>query len=181
MTSSRLPKTGTLARSSSSGWTRSGTITGVKPPAIAARIPAGLSSRTQASPGSTPSPSAAARKISGAGFEGNPWSPVQIALKKRLMPACSRTASTDGLAVEDATGSIIKFASDKLGLKVSSIHKSVRAAMPTTEERARLQISFGQPLLEMERVAFLADGRPYEYALTRYRGDKFEYQAIDNL
>lgn len=119
--------------------------------------------------------------MSGAGFEGNPWSPVQIALKKRLMSACSRTASTDGLAVEDATGSIIKFASDKLGLKVSSIHKSVRAAMPTTEERARLQISFGQPLLEMERVAFLADGRPYEYALTRYRGDKFEYRAIDNL
>lgn len=86
-----------------------------------------------------------------------------------------------GFKYEDATGSIIKFASDKLGLKVSSIHKSVRAAMPTTEERARLQISFGQPLLEMERVAFLADGRPYEYALTRYRGDKFEYRAIDNL
>ena len=53
--------------------------------------------------------------------------------------------------------------------------------MPTSEERARLQLSFGQPLLEMERVAFLTDGRPFEYVLTHYRGDKYEYRAIDNL
>lgn len=86
-----------------------------------------------------------------------------------------------GFKYQDATGSIIKFASEQLGLKVSSVHKSVRAVMPTTEERARLQLSFGQPLLEMERVAFLADGRPYEYVLTHYRGDKYEYRAIDNL
>lgn len=86
-----------------------------------------------------------------------------------------------GFKYQDATGSIIKFASDKLGLKVTSIHKSVRAVMPTSEERAHLQIAYGQPLLEMERVAFLADGRPFEYVLSHYRGDKYEYRAIDNL
>lgn len=86
-----------------------------------------------------------------------------------------------GFKYQDATAGIIRFASEKLGLKVSSVHKSIRAIMPTTEERARLQLSFGQPLLEMERVAFLADGRPFEYVLTRYRGDKYEYRAIDNL
>ena len=86
-----------------------------------------------------------------------------------------------GFKYQDATAGIIRFASEKLGLKVSSVHKSVRATMPTSEERARLQLSFDQPLLEMERVAFLTDGRPFEYVLTHYRGDKYEYRAIDNL
>lgn len=86
-----------------------------------------------------------------------------------------------GFKYEDAGRSIIKYAGDHLGLKVSSIHKSIRAAMPTSEERGRLKIPYGFPFLEVERVAFLADGRPFEYVLSHYRSDKYEYRAIDNL
>lgn len=104
--------------------------------------------------------------------KGGPFAVEYVYLPINLVP---------GFNYQDATGSIINFANERLGLKVSSIHKSVRAVMPTAEERGRLQLSFGQPLLEMERVAFLADGRPYEYVLSHYRGDKYEYRAIDNL
>lgn len=86
-----------------------------------------------------------------------------------------------GFKYQDATGDIHSFVTEKLGLKIESMHNSVRAVMPTTEERAQLQIAYGTPLLEMERVGFLTDGRPFEYVLSHYRGDKYEYRTIDNL
>ena len=86
-----------------------------------------------------------------------------------------------GFKYEFASGPIHKFIEHNLGLKIGSIHKSVRAVMPTTEERARLQIAYGTPLLEIEQIGFLADGRPFEYILSHYRGDKYEFRTIDSL
>lgn len=86
-----------------------------------------------------------------------------------------------GFKYQDATGDIHAFVTERLGLKIESTHNSVRAVMPTTEERARLQIAYGTPLLEMERVGFLTDGRPFEYVLSHYRGDQYEYRTIDSL
>lgn len=86
-----------------------------------------------------------------------------------------------GFKFEYASGPIHKFIEHNLGLKIGSIHKSVRAVMPTTEERARLQIAYGTPLLEIEQIGFLADGRPFEYILSHYRGDKYEFRTIDSL
>lgn len=86
-----------------------------------------------------------------------------------------------GFKFEHANGSIHTFVKDELGLKIGSVHKAVRAVMPTTEERAHLQIAYGTPLLEIEQIGFLADGRPFEYVLSHCRGDQYEFRSIDSL
>lgn len=86
-----------------------------------------------------------------------------------------------GFKYEYASKPIRTFIERNLGLKIGSAHKSVRAVMPTTEERARMQIAYGTPLLEIEQVGFLADGRPFEYILSHYRGDKYEFRTVDSL
>lgn len=86
-----------------------------------------------------------------------------------------------GFKYDHANRPIHTFIEDNLGLKIGSIHRAIRAVMPTTEERARLQIAYGTPLLEIEQVGFLADGRPFEYILSHYRGDRYEFRTVDNL
>lgn len=86
-----------------------------------------------------------------------------------------------GFKYQDATGDIHAFITERMGFKIESMHNSVRAVMPTTEERAQLKIAYGTPLLEMERVGFLTDGRPFELVLSHYRSDLYEYRTIDSL
>lgn len=86
-----------------------------------------------------------------------------------------------GFKYDSACKPIHSFIEDSLGLKIGSIHRAIRAVMPTTEERARLQIAYGTPLLEVEQVGFLADGRPFEYILSHYRGDRYEFRTVDSL
>ncbi|GAB5602401.1 GntR family transcriptional regulator [Thermus sp. FJN-A] len=47
-------------------------------------------------------------------------------------------------------------------------------AVPAREEDRLLQVPPGTPLLYLERVSFLADGRPVEFVKSRYRGDRYE-------
>lgn len=86
-----------------------------------------------------------------------------------------------GFKYRDATSDIHAFVTERMGYKIESTHNSVRAVMPTTEERAQLKIAYGTPLLEMERVGFLTDGRPFEFVLAHYRADEFEYRTVDSL
>ena len=78
----------------------------------------------------------------------------------------------------DAEGSIEDFIEKTCGLKIESFHKTIRAVEPSAEERAHLRISYGVPLLELERVGFLSDGRPFGYIITRYPGFMFEYRTV---
>ena len=50
--------------------------------------------------------------------------------------------------------------------------------MPTEEEQKRLGITEEMPLLEVQQTAFLSDGRPFEYSLSRHRGDKMNFKAV---
>ena len=49
--------------------------------------------------------------------------------------------------------------------------------MPTSDERAWLGIGTGEPLLEVRQVAYLADGRPFEYSISRHTSD-YEFYSI---
>lgn len=80
---------------------------------------------------------------------------------------------------DDAGASIEEFIERRCGFKIESFHKTIRAVEPTAEERAHLRISYGVPLLEMERLGFLSDGRPFGYIVTRYPGFMFEYRTVD--
>ncbi len=74
--------------------------------------------------------------------------------------------------------SIYRYIEQDLGLKIQSAHRTVRADMPTERERQELQITGTLPVLEVAQVAFLADGRPFEYSIARHRGDKSDFRSV---
>ena len=51
--------------------------------------------------------------------------------------------------------------------------------MPTDQERQWLDIGYQPlPILEVEQVAYLADGRIFEYSKSRHRADCFEIRTV---
>lgn len=73
--------------------------------------------------------------------------------------------------------SIYRYIERDLGLKIDSAHRTIKAVMPSDEERAWLHIGQGEPLLEVRQVAYLADGRPFEYSISRHTSD-YEFYSI---
>ncbi|MCI6159039.1 MAG: GntR family transcriptional regulator [Selenomonadaceae bacterium] len=74
--------------------------------------------------------------------------------------------------------SIYRYIEEDLGLKIQSAHRIVRAVMPTELEKEELHIEGVLPLLEVTQTAFLDDGRPFEYSISRHRGDKSDFRTI---
>lgn len=73
-----------------------------------------------------------------------------------------------GLRSEALSESLYRFIEDELNLKIASAHRIVRAVLPTLDECDWLGIRATSPLLEVEQVAFLDDGRPFEYSVSRH-------------
>jgi len=63
-------------------------------------------------------------------------------------------------------------------MHIQSAHRTVRAVMPTEMEQELLGITGKLPVLEVQQTAFLSDGRPFEYSLSRHRGDKMDFKAV---
>ena len=74
--------------------------------------------------------------------------------------------------------SIYHYIEHDLGLKIQSAHRAVRATMPTEREREELQITGTLPILEVSQVAFLDDGRPFEYSVSHHRSDKSTFRSV---
>ncbi len=74
--------------------------------------------------------------------------------------------------------SIYAYIEGTLRLKIQSAHRTVRAVLPTAEEREHLHIDTELPILEVEQVAFLDDGRPFEYSVSHHRADKSVFKAV---
>jgi GntR family transcriptional regulator len=83
-----------------------------------------------------------------------------------------------GLKEKDLQDSLYRYIEGTLGLHIQSAHRTVRAVMPTAEEQKCLDVTDETPLLEVQQTAFLADGRPFEYSVSRHRGDKMKFKAV---
>ena len=83
-----------------------------------------------------------------------------------------------GVKREVLENSIYEHISKDLGLKIKSAHRTVRATLPTEKEEEYLKIDHCFPILEVEQVAFLDDGRIFEYSKSRHRGDRFELKTV---
>ncbi len=83
-----------------------------------------------------------------------------------------------GLKRQTLENSIYGYIEGELGYKIQSAHRTVRAVMPTPLEREQLQIEGQIPLLEVTQVAFLDDGRPFEYSIAHHRGDRSNFRSV---
>ena len=74
--------------------------------------------------------------------------------------------------------SIYHYIENELNLHIQSAHRLVRAVMPTEKECELLQLEKEMPVLEVAQVAFLDDGRPFEYSVSHHRADKSVFRAV---
>ena len=74
--------------------------------------------------------------------------------------------------------SIYGYIEEELKLKIQSAHRTVRAVMPTEEEKKELDIKGVLPLLEVTQVAFLDDGRPFEFSIAHHRADRNVFRSV---
>lgn len=83
-----------------------------------------------------------------------------------------------GMKLADVKKSIYGYIKDKLGLNIQSFHSTVRAMKSDELDRKYLNLEKDEPILEVERVAYLDNGKVFEYSFSRHRYDKFEFKSI---
>lgn len=83
-----------------------------------------------------------------------------------------------GIRNEILEDSIYRHIEKTLKLRIQSSHRTVRAVRSTEMEQQELQIPPELPILEVKQVAFLSDGKPFEYSISHHRADKSSFSAI---
>lgn len=70
-------------------------------------------------------------------------------------------------------GSLYQALEAQFGIRPARARQSVGARLPTRRERTLLQIDSDVPVLELERITYAEDGRPFEFVRSSYRGDSY--------
>lgn len=83
-----------------------------------------------------------------------------------------------GIRNEILEDSIYRHIEKTLKLHIQSSHRTIRAVRSTEMEQQELQIPPELPILEVKQVAFLSDGKPFEYSISHHRADKSEFSAV---
>ena len=73
--------------------------------------------------------------------------------------------------------SIYAYIENTLELRIANAHRVIRAVMPTTLEAERLSITPNEPLLEVEQIGYIDDGRAFEYSIARH-AHGYEFMTI---
>ncbi|MDD2588458.1 MAG: GntR family transcriptional regulator [Atopobiaceae bacterium] len=68
----------------------------------------------------------------------------------------------------DAETSLFAYIRERTDYTIASSNRVVRAAKPTPEECRLLEVPSDEPLLEIEQVEYLTDGRPFTYTRSRH-------------
>jgi len=77
------------------------------------------------------------------------------------------------LATEDLTEcSLYALLRDRYGLAIARGERRLEAVAADGHEARLLDVALGSPLLALDSVAYVADGRPFEYSVALQRGDR---------
>ena len=78
-----------------------------------------------------------------------------------------------GLREEDLTsGSLYRILRERYGLSIARGTRSLEAVGAGQWEARQLDLALGSPLLLLYNVAYLPEGRPFEYSRVLHRGDR---------
>lgn len=92
-----------------------------------------------------------------------------------------------GLVHDDlAFGSLYRLLSERYSLNIARGERSLEAVAAGQWEAHLLDIALGSPLLLLDSVAYLADGRAFEYSQALHRGDRARvelefFPALDEM
>lgn len=82
------------------------------------------------------------------------------------------------LKLEHLKGSIYEYIEKVLKLKIQSCHVSITSALSTQLEQQYLGLKKAEPYIQEEQVLYLSNGSIFEYTLSRYHYNDFEFQTI---
>lgn len=88
-------------------------------------------------------------------------------------------AIVPNLTKRNAADSLYRHVEVGLGLTVSSTHRSIRAVMPTLEEQVWLRLPEDVPVLEIDQVTFLSDGRLFEYSVLHRDTRDWSFKCVN--
>jgi GntR family transcriptional regulator len=78
-----------------------------------------------------------------------------------------------GLVDEDlSTGSLYRLLRERYGLRIAYGERSLEAVAAEQWEARLLDLALASPLLRLDSVAYLANGRAFEYSQALHRGDR---------
>lgn len=83
-----------------------------------------------------------------------------------------------GLNTDILNNSIYEYIEKNLNLKISSANKIIRACKSNDIDIEHLELEASDPILEVEQIAYLSNGKAFEYSLSRHRYDKFEFTSF---
>jgi len=65
---------------------------------------------------------------------------------------------------------------DKYGIELTSVQQTIAATLADPAFAAQLGVEVGDPVLEVERVYFGADGQPVNFSISFYRTDRYRFE-----
>lgn len=81
-----------------------------------------------------------------------------------------------GLTEEVIDNSLYNYIENKLGFSIGTASQVIESSIVNEREMGLLSLPKGAPILLIERMTFLADGRPFEFVKSRYRADRYRFR-----
>lgn len=82
-----------------------------------------------------------------------------------------------GVTKEVLDGSIYSYIEDELGLRIGAAQKITSADISNDIDHKELGLQDIEPVLVVEQIAFLDNGTPFEYSISRHRYDLFKFSV----
>jgi GntR family transcriptional regulator len=91
-----------------------------------------------------------------------------ISLEHAMLPA----DRLPGLLDEPLGGSLMELLAERYGVEPAEAIERIEVTRAARDEAQVLGTAVGAPLISVERIASTADGRPFEFSLDLFRGDR---------
>lgn len=79
-----------------------------------------------------------------------------------------------GITEDILNHSVYTYIEKDLGKKIASAQKITRACVSNKQDQQELHLRPEEPVLEVEQTAYLDNGTPFEYSISRHRYDRFK-------
>ena len=96
-----------------------------------------------------------------------------------LEHTCMPTDLAVGLTEDIIKGSIYKYLHEDLNITFSGAFRKIRADKSSKYDQEYLNCGVHDPVLEVEQIVYLKDGRPFEHSRSRHRYDTRSFTFID--
>lgn len=97
-----------------------------------------------------------------------------FALEETYMPI----SVIPGLSVQHVNKSIYHYIQEELKLKIKSAQKILRAVKGNANDIQHLSIHKHDPVMEVEQIVFLDNGKVFEYSITHHSYQSYEFQTV---